>query len=142
MSKNEYYNINDIFNILGITREFEHKCPEFPFNYGADKVKFGWGNIIIPKNGIRKTILNKLKDESSDLDLKEINMMYSIPFIVSDYGHIKGSVLVLITVINGNMVILKSRSTKYVFIFMNMELRQMIFISYKMTMYRNSYHIM
>ena len=88
MSRDEYYNINDIFNILGITREFERKCPDFPFNYGADKVKFGWGDILIPRKGIRETILNKLKDESTYL--KEINMIYCIPFIVSDYGHKKG----------------------------------------------------
>lgn len=91
MSKNDenkYYNINDIFNILGITREFECKCPAFPFNYGVDKVKFGWGNILIPKEGIRKTIINKLKDIPTCIN--EIIMMYCIPFIVTDYGYKEG----------------------------------------------------
>ena len=60
MSESRYYNINEIFDFLGITREFESKCPVFPFNYGVDKVKFGWGNIVIPKEGIRTTIINKL----------------------------------------------------------------------------------
>lgn len=88
MSESRYYNINEIFDFLGITREFESKCPVFPFNYGVDKVKFGWGNIVIPKEGIRTTIINKLKD--IHLCINEINMMYCIPFIVTNYGRKEG----------------------------------------------------
>lgn len=80
MEDKKYYCFNDILEFIGIPYDFE-RAKEYPFTRGVENVSFSWGQIIIPKQGIRETILSKLRD-SKDCPLKEIIMFYQVPFKV------------------------------------------------------------
>lgn len=81
MSEEKYYNFQDILRFLGIEREFESKEKRYPFNMGKEKVEFSWGQILIPKYGIREMVKNKIYDIPEN-PLFEIKMMYQMPFRV------------------------------------------------------------
>lgn len=81
MKQNEdkYYSFQDILKFIGFDYEFNKKNPEFPFWKGRENVEFSWGQILIPKNGIREMVKNKIAD-INEKPLSEINMIYSIPY--------------------------------------------------------------
>lgn len=81
MKKKEYYALDDILNWMDIDYEFE-QSKSYPFTRGKENVKFGWGQILIPKYGIRQTIQNKVSD-IKEIPIKEIKMMYQLPFMVT-----------------------------------------------------------
>lgn len=81
MKKKEYYVLDDILNWMGIDYEFE-KGKSYPFTRGKENVKFGWGQILIPRYGIRQTVQNKVSD-IKEIPIKEIKMMYQLPFMVT-----------------------------------------------------------
>lgn len=89
MEEKKYYNLKGILDFLGFKYEFEQPHPKYPFNKGRDKITFSWGQILIPKKGILETVQNKISD-IKELPIKEIVMMYQIPFIVDrgagDFG--------------------------------------------------------
>ena len=78
----KYYTLSGILDFLGFAREFENKKP-YPFNRNRENVTFSWGQIIIPKKGIREVVQNKISD-IDELPIKEIVMLYQIPFKVDD----------------------------------------------------------
>lgn len=79
----KYYSFQDILKFLSFDHEFERKDRKYPFNKGREKVEFSWGQVIIPKNGIREMVQNKISD-IKEQPLSEIKMIYSIPFRVDD----------------------------------------------------------
>lgn len=85
MEDKKYYCFNEILKFIDIPHDFE-RAKEYPFTRGVDNVSFSWGQIIIPKQGIRETILSKLKlsklEDSKDCPLKKIVMLYQVPFKV------------------------------------------------------------
>lgn len=83
MEEKKYYNFNEILKFIGIDYEFDQKSRKYPFTKGVDNVSFSWGQIIIPKQGIRETVQSKLSD-SKECPLKKITMLYQIPFKVED----------------------------------------------------------
>ena len=76
-----YYSFQEILKFLGFDYEFEKKNRKYPFNRGEEEVTFAWGQILIPKYGIRKTVQNKVSD-IKETPITELNMMYQIPFLV------------------------------------------------------------
>lgn len=62
MEEKKYYNFNEILKFIGIDYEFDKKSRKYPFTRGVDNVSFSWGQIIIPKQGIRETVQSKLSD--------------------------------------------------------------------------------
>lgn len=85
----KYYTFQDILEFLSFNFEFEKKNPRYPFNNGKENVEFSWGQVIIPKYGIREMVQNKISD-IKEKPLSEIKMVYSIPFNVKDgnFGNI------------------------------------------------------
>ena len=83
MEKEKYYSFIDILKFIGFDYEFNKKKPDFPFWKGKENVQFSWGQIIIPKNGIREMVKNKISDVD-EKPLSEITMIYSIPFRTDD----------------------------------------------------------
>ena len=81
MSEMKYYSFQEILKFLGFDYEFEKKNRKYPFNRGKEEVTFSWGQILIPKYGIRKTVQNKISD-IKETPITELNMMYQIPFLV------------------------------------------------------------
>lgn len=80
----KYYSFQDILNFLGFDYKFSSKSGyEYPFTRDPKNVIFSWGQILIPKFGIRKTVQNKISD-IEEIPLNEITMMYQIPFVVVD----------------------------------------------------------
>lgn len=79
----KYYSFQDILKFLSFDHEFERKDRKYPFNKSREKVEFSWGQVIIPKNGIREMVQNKISD-IKEQPLSEIKMIYSIPFRVDD----------------------------------------------------------
>ena len=81
MSKKEirYYSFKEILEFLGFKRRFEDKNKKYPFNRGKENVAFSWGQVLIPKYGIREMVENKISN-IDDAPLEEIKMMYQIPF--------------------------------------------------------------
>ena len=57
----KFYTLTGILDFLGFAREFENKKP-YPFNRNCEDVTFSWGQIIIPKKGIREVVQNKISD--------------------------------------------------------------------------------
>lgn len=95
MEDKKYYCFNEILKFIDIPDDFE-RAKEYPFTRGVDNVSFSWGQIIIPKQGIRETILSKLTD-SENCPLKKIVMLYQVPFKVegkhgSDIGVINQNI--------------------------------------------------
>lgn len=87
MEVKEYYNFKDILKFLNFDYEFEDiegfpRHREFPFNMNKDEVEFSWGQVLIPKYGIREMVQNKISD-IEDKPLRELKMMYQIPFSTS-----------------------------------------------------------
>lgn len=79
----KYYVLDDILDWLSFDYHFEegHKR-EYPFSRGKENVVFSWGQILIPRDGIRETVLNKLSDKPGKNPISEIHMIYQIPFKV------------------------------------------------------------
>lgn len=75
-----YYSFQDILNFIGIDYQFREDNMEYPFNRGKENVTFGWGQILIPAYGIKAMVENKILD-IKDKPIKEIKMMYQIPFV-------------------------------------------------------------
>lgn len=82
MEEKKYYNLQGILDWLGFPHKFEDKKP-YPFNRSRDEVTFSWGQILIPKTGIHEIVQNKISD-IKDMPIKEIKMMYQIPFKVDN----------------------------------------------------------
>lgn len=82
MPESKYYDFQDILNFLGFAYKFNLRNDYgYPFNQDPKNVIFSHGQILIPKNGIRQTVQNKISD-IAETPLKEITMMYQIPFVV------------------------------------------------------------
>ena len=81
MTEMKYYDFKDILKWLGFDYKFNQDNPKYPFNRGKDQVTFCWGQVIIPKAGIREMVQNKISD-IKDKPIHEIKMMYQIPFFV------------------------------------------------------------
>lgn len=79
----EYKSFQDILNFLSFDYKFGTKNYAYPFNQDPKNVIFSWGQILIPKFGIREMVQNKISD-IKETPLKEITMMYQIPFVVVD----------------------------------------------------------
>ncbi len=78
----KYYGFNDILDFLCFNHKFDTK-DDYPFNRNPNDITFQWGQILIPKTGIREVVMNKISD-IKDLPIKEIVMEYQIPFILKD----------------------------------------------------------
>lgn len=95
MEEKKIYSFKEILEFLGYDYEFEkHKV--YPFNRGRKNVTFSWGQILIPRTGIREVVQNKISD-IKELPLKEINMVCQIPFKVenkvgTDFGMINHNI--------------------------------------------------
>ena len=81
MSEEKYYDFQNILKFLSFDYEFENKNRKYPFNRGKEEVTFSWGQILIPKYGIREIVQNKISD-IKETPITELNMMYQIPFLV------------------------------------------------------------
>ena len=81
MSEEKYYDFQSILKFLSFDYEFENKNRKYPFNRGKEEVAFSWGQILIPKYGIREIVQNKISD-IKETPITELNMMYQIPFLV------------------------------------------------------------
>ena len=68
---------------IGIDYQFEKEHKKYPFHRGKDKVVFGWGQILIPKYGIKETVQNKISD-IPEKPIDKIKMMYQMPFYVHE----------------------------------------------------------
>lgn len=79
MEEQKYYNFKDILKFLSFDWEFEKTDRRYPFNRGRDSVTFSWGQVLIPKYGIRQMVQNKVSD-IKEKPISEIKMMYQIPF--------------------------------------------------------------
>lgn len=79
-----YMSFQDILNFLGFSYKFNLRNGYgYPFNQDPKNVIFSYGQILIPKKGIRQMVQNKISD-IAETPLKEITMMYQIPFVVVD----------------------------------------------------------
>lgn len=84
MAEKKYYVLSDIFNFLSYDNEFERK-KTYPFNRKPENLLFSWGQVLIPAQGIKQMIQNKISD-IDETPLKEIKMMYQIAFIDKTFG--------------------------------------------------------
>lgn len=82
MTELKYYNFQDILKFIGVDYEFEKEHREYPFNRGKENVVFSWGQVLIPKYGIKEIVQNKVSD-IKEMPISEIKMMYQIPFCVT-----------------------------------------------------------
>ena len=80
--KSKYLTFQDILNFLSFDYNFKNN-KDYPFNKDPKNVIFSWGQVLIPKKGIRETVQNKISD-IKDQPLSEITMMYQIPFFVQN----------------------------------------------------------
>lgn len=81
MKEEKYYSFQDILKFLNFDYEFEKKNKEYPFSRGKENVEFSWGQVLIPKYGIKEMVQNKISN-IEDESINKIKMMYQIPFIV------------------------------------------------------------
>lgn len=81
MSEEKYYSFQNILEFLSFDYEFEKQNRKYPFNRGKEEVTFSWGQILIPKYGIREMVQNKVSD-IKETPITELKMMYQIPFLV------------------------------------------------------------
>ena len=81
MSEEKYYSFQSILKFLSFEYEFEKQNRKYPFNRGKEEVTFSWGQILIPKYGIREIVQNKVSD-IKETPITELKMMYQIPFLV------------------------------------------------------------
>lgn len=78
MKELKYYNHEEIMKFLNFAY-FLRK--EYPFNRNdLENIRCNWGMLLIPRKGIEKVIQNKISDKKDDNELKELVMMYQIPF--------------------------------------------------------------
>ena len=61
VEERKWYSFKDILKFLSFDYKFEHD-KRYPFNCGRDKVNFSWGQVLIPKYGIREMVQNKILD--------------------------------------------------------------------------------
>lgn len=81
MEEKKYYNFNDTMKFLNFAY-FLRK--EYPFNRkDLENIKTNWGMLIIPRKGIEETIKCKLEGKE-ELPLKEIVMLYQIPYVYNN----------------------------------------------------------
>lgn len=83
MKELEYYNFQRILKWLGFDYKFEKDHNQYPFNRGKENVTFSWGQMLIPKHGIREMVQNKISD-IKDKPLNSIKMMYQMPFLTDN----------------------------------------------------------
>ena len=83
MEERKYYGFKDILKFLSFDYEFEKPNRHFPFNRDRDDVTFSWGQVLIPKYGIREMVQNKVSD-IKEKPITEIKMMYQVPFLVDN----------------------------------------------------------
>ena len=83
MEEIKYYGFKDILKFLSFDYEFEKTNRHFPFNRDRDDVTFSWGQVLIPKYGIREMVQNKVSD-IKEKPITEIKMMYQVPFLVDN----------------------------------------------------------
>lgn len=91
MEDKKYYDMEDIFNFLGFNREFERK-EIYPFNRKPENLLFSWGQILIPRQGIREMVQNKISD-IKEQPLKEIKMMYQVSFVDNTFDEPKSGII-------------------------------------------------
>lgn len=82
MTNEKYYSFQEILKFLGFDYEFEHKN-NYPFTKNKEDVIFSWGQILIPKYGIRETVKNKLADVK-EMPINELHMIYQVPYVIID----------------------------------------------------------
>lgn len=82
MKEKNYYSFQEILKFLSFDYEFEKENREYPFHKGKENIEFSWGQVLIPKYGIRQMVQNKVSD-IDERPLEEIKMMYQIPFVVN-----------------------------------------------------------
>ena len=83
MADKKYFVMQDIFDFL-----FRYQFAtndEYPFNRDPKNLIFSWGQVLIPAQGIREMVQNKVSDVE-DRPLKEIKMMYQVAFIDNTYN--------------------------------------------------------
>lgn len=81
MKEDKYYNFQDILKFIGFDYEFNKEKRKFPFWRGKESVVFSWGQILIPRYGIKEMVQNKISD-IKEKPITELKMMYQIPFLV------------------------------------------------------------
>lgn len=79
MEEELFRSFNQIMRFIGFNYEFDKENKEYPFSMGRENVIFQWGQILIPKYGIREMVENKISD-IDDIPIKKITMMCQIPF--------------------------------------------------------------
>lgn len=70
----------DVLDFLSFDYKFDTKSYGFPFNKNREDVTFSWGQLCIPKYGIREVVTNKISDINK-LPIEELKMLYQIPFV-------------------------------------------------------------
>lgn len=78
----KYQSFQDILKFLSFDYKFDTK-DGYPFNRDPKNVIFAWGQLLIPRYGIREMVQNKISD-IKECPINEIKMMYQIPFIVNN----------------------------------------------------------
>jgi hypothetical protein len=81
-TEKHFYDLQEIFDFLGFDYKFDTK-QGYPFNRKPEDVEFSWGQIVIPKQGIRDIVVNKISD-IKEMPINEIKMLYQVPFTVKD----------------------------------------------------------
>lgn len=79
MTETHYYDFKDILRFLNLDKEFENRNRSYPFTLNKNEVEFSWGQVLIPKHGIRETVQNKISN-ITDRPLNTLKFMYQIPF--------------------------------------------------------------
>ena len=84
MSKEvKYYDFVEILKKLNLYHEFNNKHEYLPqvFNHKIEEFDFSWGEIIIPKKGIRETVTNVLSiSKKTEILLDELKFLWIIPY--------------------------------------------------------------
>ena len=70
----------EVLDFLSFDYRFGSKNYDYPFNKNREDVTFAWGQLCIPKFGIRETVQNKISDIKS-IPIDGLQMLYQIPFV-------------------------------------------------------------
>lgn len=70
----------EVLDFLSFDYKFDSKKSDYPFNKNREDVTFAWGQLCIPKLGIRETVQNKISDIES-IPIDGLQMLYQIPFV-------------------------------------------------------------